>query len=57
MPKLGRTQRILIISLLTIPELVALVPLALHHLRPSDSARNPKSPSASTQAAPGHLDQ
>ena len=57
MLKLTRTQRILIISLLTIPELVALVPLAWHYLRPSPSARNANPPSASTQASPGHLGQ
>ena len=53
MPKLGRTQKTLIILLLTIPELVALVPLALHYLHPSHAARDPKPSVASTPAAPG----
>ncbi len=53
MPRLSRTQRILIISLLTIPELVALVPLALHYLRPAPPTRDSRSPSVSTQTFPG----
>ena len=41
LPKLGRTQKSLVILLLTVPELVALVPLAMHYFHPSRAARDP----------------
>ncbi len=52
MLKLTRTQRILIITLLTIPELVALVPLALHYARPSHASPSFTPPTPATQASP-----
>ena len=54
MHTLGRTQRILVILLLTIPELAALVPLALHCFRPTHAARDSTPPPVVAQASPGH---
>ena len=57
MPKVGRTQRILLIVLLTIPELVALVPLAWHYLHPARPVRDPKPSAVTTQASVEHPGQ
>lgn len=52
LPKLGRTQQIFIILLLTIPELIAMVTIAVHYFPPARTTRASTPPPASTQASP-----
>ncbi len=50
MPKLGKTQRRLIFLLLLVPELIALVPLGLHYLRPAATPPAAVAPATSETA-------